>query len=74
MTSDDSLLLLLRRLDKIERKLDRMMEELQPAAIPLSIHVSRKRAFMIAPQRRDWPRSQGRENQGRMASFVFALV
>jgi hypothetical protein len=29
MTSDDSLLLLLRRLDEIERKLYRMMEELE---------------------------------------------
>jgi len=30
MTSDNSLLLILRRLDEIERKLDRMMEELWP--------------------------------------------
>jgi tetrahydromethanopterin S-methyltransferase subunit G len=30
MTSDDSLSLILRRLDEIERKLDRMMEELRP--------------------------------------------
>src|SRR5262245_25766014 len=29
MTSDDSLSLILRRLDEIERKLDRMMEELE---------------------------------------------
>jgi hypothetical protein len=37
MTSDDSLLLLLRRLDKIERKLDRIMEELRtPTAIGYS--------------------------------------
>jgi tetrahydromethanopterin S-methyltransferase subunit G len=28
MTSDDSLSLILRRLDEIERKLDRMMEKL----------------------------------------------
>jgi hypothetical protein len=34
MTSDDCLLLLLRRIDEIERKLDRIMEELQtPTAI-----------------------------------------
>ena len=35
MTSADSLSLILRRLDEIERKLDRMMEELriQPSAI-----------------------------------------
>ena len=31
MTSDDSLLLILRRLDEIGRKLDRMMEELRTA-------------------------------------------
>jgi hypothetical protein len=37
MTSDDSLLLLLRRLDQIERKLDRMMEELRPTAIGYSV-------------------------------------
>jgi hypothetical protein len=37
MTSDDSLLLLLRRLDKIERKLDRMMEEVRPTAIGYSV-------------------------------------
>jgi hypothetical protein len=37
MTSSDSLLLLLRRLDQIERKLDCMMEELQtPSAIGYS--------------------------------------
>ena len=38
MTSDDCLLLLLRRLDEIERKLDRIMEELQtPTAIGYSV-------------------------------------
>jgi hypothetical protein len=37
MTSDDSLLLILRRLDEIERKLDRMMEELRPTAIGYSV-------------------------------------
>jgi tetrahydromethanopterin S-methyltransferase subunit G len=37
MTSDDSLSLILRRLDEIERKLDRMLEELQtPTAIGYS--------------------------------------
>jgi hypothetical protein len=37
MTSADSLSLILRRLDEIERKLDRMMEELRtPAAIGYS--------------------------------------
>jgi hypothetical protein len=37
MTSDDSLLLFLRRLDEIERKLDCMMEELRtPTAIGYS--------------------------------------
>ena len=36
MTSDDRLLLILRRLDEIERKLDRMMEELRPTAIGYS--------------------------------------
>jgi len=37
MTSDDTLSLILRRLDEIERKLDRMMEELQtPTAIGYS--------------------------------------
>ena len=33
MTSDDSPSPILRRLDEIERKLDRMMEELRPTAI-----------------------------------------
>jgi hypothetical protein len=38
MTSDDRLLLILRRLDEIERKLDRMMEELRaPTAIGYSV-------------------------------------
>ena len=37
MTSDDSLLLISRRLDKIERKLDRLMQELQPTAIGYSV-------------------------------------
>ena len=36
MTSADSLSLILRRLDEIERKLDRMMEELRPTAIGYS--------------------------------------
>ena len=36
MTSADRLLLILRRLDEIERKLDRMMEELRPSAIGYS--------------------------------------
>ena len=37
MTSADSLSLILRRLDEIERKLDRIMEELQtPTAIGYS--------------------------------------
>jgi hypothetical protein len=37
MTSDDKLLLLQRRLDEVERKLDRMMEELRPTAIGYSV-------------------------------------
>ena len=37
MTSADSLSLILRRLDEIERKLDRMMEELRPTAIGYSV-------------------------------------
>jgi hypothetical protein len=38
MTSANSLLLILRRLDKIERKLDRMLQELRtPAAIGYSV-------------------------------------
>jgi hypothetical protein len=38
MTSDDKLLLLQRRLDEVERKLDRMLEELQiPTAIGYSV-------------------------------------
>jgi hypothetical protein len=37
MTSDDSLLLLLRRLDELERKLDCILEEIRaPAAIGYS--------------------------------------
>ena len=39
MTSDDRLSLILRRLDEIERKLDRIMEELgTPTAIGYSVH------------------------------------
>ena len=38
MTSDNSVLPILRRLDKIERKLDRMLEELRmPTAIGYSV-------------------------------------
>ena len=38
MTSDDSLSLILRRLDEIERKLDHVLEELRtPAAIGYSV-------------------------------------
>jgi len=38
MTSDNSLSLILRRLDEIERKIDQMLEELQtPAAIGYSV-------------------------------------
>ena len=38
MTSDDSLSLILRRLDEIERKLDRIVEELRmPTAIGYSV-------------------------------------
>jgi tetrahydromethanopterin S-methyltransferase subunit G len=38
ITSDDSLLLLLRRMDEIERKLDRIVEELRmPTAIGYSV-------------------------------------
>ena len=37
MTSADSLSLILRRLDEIERKLDRLMEELSPTAIGYSV-------------------------------------
>ena len=36
MTSHNSLLPILRRLDEMERKLDRMMEELRPLAIGYS--------------------------------------
>ena len=39
MTSADSISLILRRLDEIERKLDRIMEELRtPTAIGYSVH------------------------------------
>jgi tetrahydromethanopterin S-methyltransferase subunit G len=38
MTSNDNLTLILRRLDEIERKLDRIIEELRtPAAIGYSV-------------------------------------
>jgi tetrahydromethanopterin S-methyltransferase subunit G len=37
MSPDDNPLLILHRLDEIERKLDRMMEELRPAAIGYSV-------------------------------------
>jgi tetrahydromethanopterin S-methyltransferase subunit G len=38
LSPDDSLLLILRRLDEIERKLDRIMEELRtPTAIGYSV-------------------------------------
>jgi hypothetical protein len=38
MTSDDSLSLIRRRLDEIEHKLDRMMEELRPTPSAIRIH------------------------------------
>jgi tetrahydromethanopterin S-methyltransferase subunit G len=37
MTPADSLSLILRRLDDIERKLDRIMEEVRPTAIGYSV-------------------------------------
>jgi tetrahydromethanopterin S-methyltransferase subunit G len=37
MTSADSLSLILRRLDEIERKLDCILEELRPTAIGYSV-------------------------------------
>jgi hypothetical protein len=37
MTPADSLSLILRRLDEIERKLDRIMEEVRPTAIGYSV-------------------------------------
>ena len=37
MTSADSRALILRRLDEIERKLDRILEELRPTAIGYSV-------------------------------------
>ena len=44
MTSDDRLLLTLRRLDEIERKLDRMLDELRtPTAIGYSRRGNRPR-------------------------------
>jgi hypothetical protein len=49
MTSADSLSLILRRLDEIERKLDRILEELQtPAAIWLFSAPSSKEGLKIA--------------------------
>jgi hypothetical protein len=52
MTSADSFSLILRRLDEIERKLDRMMEELRPTAIGYSV----RRA--IVQGRTDGPKKQ----------------
>jgi tetrahydromethanopterin S-methyltransferase subunit G len=41
-TSADSLSLILRRLDEIERKLDRIMEELRPTAIGYSVRKGKR--------------------------------
>ena len=43
MTSDDSLSLILRRLDEIERKLDHMLEELRTLNTPAAIGYSVRR-------------------------------
>ena len=43
MTSDDSLSLILRRLDEIERKLDHMLEELRTLNMPPAIGYSVRR-------------------------------
>ena len=45
MTSDDSLSLIRRRLDEIEHKLDRMMEELRPtpSAIRYGVAIFQRR-------------------------------
>ena len=43
MTSDNSLSLILRRLDEIERKLDRMLEELRTLNTPAAIGYSVRR-------------------------------
>ena len=43
MTSDNSLLPILRRLEEIERKLDRMLEELRTLNTPAAIGYSVRR-------------------------------
>jgi hypothetical protein len=43
MTSDDRLLLILRRLDEIERKLDRMRDQLRKLKAPTAIEYSARR-------------------------------
>ena len=43
MTSDNSLLPILRRLDQIERKLDRILEELRTLHTPAAIGYSVRR-------------------------------
>jgi hypothetical protein len=52
MTFADSLSLILRRLDEIERKLDRMMEELRtPTALDLGVNEHSRPKFSGAPKR-----------------------
>ena len=53
MTSNDNLTLILRRLDEIERKLDRIIEELRT---PTAIGYSVRRGNL--PKNDGWPRGQ----------------
>jgi hypothetical protein len=51
MTSEDSLLLILRRLDEIERKLDRMMEEVRTST-------AIRYGVALFPRRTEGPKKQ----------------
>ena len=53
MTSDDSLLLILRRLDEMERKLDCILEELQT---PTAIGHSARRGSKFVQGSTRWPK------------------
>ena len=65
MTSENSLLPILRRLDEIERKLDRMMEELRTLNTPTAIGYSARGQPSKEGQLEENPAWQRRTNLWR---------
>jgi hypothetical protein len=70
MTSDDSLSLILRRLDEIERKLDHMLEELRTLNTPTAIGYSVRRGNLPKKEQifgADEPRTGGKATKKHSA-------